>query len=46
VTATFYERMLGQGDGEGFYLYPATVGCYALQVDGPTFEDVIVITSS
>ena len=43
VSATFYERMLGEGDGEGFYVYPATAGCYALQVDGASFEDVIVI---
>ena len=46
VTATFYERMLGQGDADTLYLYPATAGCYALQVDGPSFEDVIVITAS
>src|ERR1700694_4265281 len=45
VTATFYERMLAQGDGEAFYLYPATAGCYGLQVDGSTFGDVIVITA-
>jgi hypothetical protein len=45
VTATFYERMLAQGDGDAFYLYPATAGCYGLQVDGSTFGDVIVITA-
>ena len=46
VSATFYERMLGEGDGEGFYVYPATAGCYALQVDGSSFEDVIVLSAA
>ena len=46
VTATFYERMLGQGDAGTLYLYPAGMGCYGLQVDGSSFEDVIVISAS
>jgi hypothetical protein len=46
VTATFYERMIEPGPQDVFYLYPATSGCYALQVDGPSFEDVIVIIAS
>jgi hypothetical protein len=45
VSATFYERMIDPGQGDAFYVYPATAGCYALQVDGASFEDVIVITA-
>lgn len=45
VSATFYERMIARGDADAFSLYPSTSGCYALQVDGPSFEDVIVITA-
>ena len=45
VTATFYERMIEPGPQGVFYLYPAAAGCYALQVDGPSFEEVIVITA-
>jgi hypothetical protein len=46
VSATFYQRVIDQGVGDAFYLYPATTGCYALQVDGPSFEDVIVIRAT
>jgi hypothetical protein len=35
--------MIEPGPQDVFYLYPATSGCYALQVDGPSFEDVIVL---
>jgi hypothetical protein len=35
-----------QGDADAFYVYPATTGCYAIQVDGPSFEDVIVISAT
>ena len=45
VGATFYERVIDSGAADAFYIYPATTGCYALQVDGPSFEDVIVITA-
>ena len=45
VSATFYERVIDSGAADAFYVYPATMGCYALQVDGPSFEDVIVITA-
>jgi hypothetical protein len=45
VSATFYERVIALGRGDAFYVYPATTGCYALQVDGTSFEDVIVITA-
>jgi hypothetical protein len=46
VSATFYQRVIDQGAGDAFYVYPETQGCYALQVDGPSFEDVIVIRAS
>jgi hypothetical protein len=45
VSATFYERVIAGGAEDAFYVYPATSGCYAIQVDGPSFEDVIVITA-
>jgi hypothetical protein len=35
-----------EGAADAFYVYPATTGCYALQVDGPSFEEIIVITAS
>jgi hypothetical protein len=45
VSATFYENVVDRGTNDAFYVYPATAGCYAMQVDGPSFEDVIVITA-
>jgi len=45
VIATFYERVIDSGAADAFYVFPATTGCYGLQVDGPSFEDVIVITA-
>jgi hypothetical protein len=45
VSATFYERVIDRGVEGAFYVYPATAGCYALQADGPSFEDVIVISA-
>src|SRR3984893_14699275 len=45
VSATFYERVIDLGTEDAFYVYPATTGCYALQVDGGSFEDVIVISA-
>jgi hypothetical protein len=45
VSATFYERVIDPGAQDAFYVYPATTGCYALQVDGASFEDVIVISA-
>jgi hypothetical protein len=45
VSATFYERVIDPGAADALYVYPATTGCYALQVDGASFEDVIVITA-
>jgi hypothetical protein len=46
VSATFYERVIDAGTEGVFYVYPATTGCYALQVDGGSFEDVIVISAA
>lgn len=45
VSASFYENVIDRGTSDAFYVYPATAGCYAMQVDGPSFEDVIVITA-
>lgn len=45
VSATFYEHVIDPGSQDTFSVYPATTGCYALQVDGPSFEDVIVISA-
>ena len=45
VSATFYERVIDPGSDDAFYVYPAMTGCYALQVDGPSFEDVLVISA-
>ena len=45
VSASFYENVVERGTNDAFYVYPATAGCYAMQVDGPSFEDVIVITA-
>jgi hypothetical protein len=45
VSASFYERVIDRGSQDAFYVYPATKGCYAIQVDGPSFEDVIVINA-
>ncbi len=46
VSATFYENVVARGTDDAFFVYPATAGCYALQVDSPSFEDVIVITAA
>jgi hypothetical protein len=45
VSATFYERVIGGGTEDALYFYPSSAGCYALQVDGTSFEDVIVISA-
>jgi hypothetical protein len=46
VSVTFYERVIDPGPENAFFVYPATAGCYALQVDGPSFEDVIVLAAA
>jgi hypothetical protein len=43
VTRTFYERIYGPGPTSGFYVYPSTKGCYAVQVDAAEFEETIII---
>ena len=45
VTAVFYDRVLRGGAADALYVYPSTRGCYAIQVDAATFEDVIVLTA-
>jgi hypothetical protein len=45
ASATFYERVIDLGTEDALYVYPSTTGCYALQVDGASFEDVIVISA-
>jgi len=46
VSDVFYDRVLHGPGGDAFYVYPSTKGCYAIQVDAPTFEDVIVVSAS
>jgi hypothetical protein len=41
----FYKAIVG-GTEDAFYLFPSTMGCYAVQVDGPNFQDIITITAS
>jgi hypothetical protein len=46
VSETFYTSVIVHGDADAFYVYPGTSGCYALQVDGPSFQEVIVISAT
>jgi hypothetical protein len=46
VSENFYTSVIVHADADAFYVYPATSGCYAIQVDGPSFEDVIVISAT
>lgn len=46
VSDFFYERVLQQTGGGALYVYPSTKGCYVLQADAATFEDVIVVTAT
>jgi len=46
VSETFYTSVIVHADADAFYIYPATSGCYALQVDGPSFQEVIVISAA
>src|SRR6267143_1893 len=43
VSETFYTSVIVHAEADAFYVYPATSGCYALQVDGPSFQEVIVV---
>ncbi|MDQ6884146.1 MAG: hypothetical protein M3077_07930 [Candidatus Dormibacteraeota bacterium] len=40
---TFYSKILSPGPEDGFYLYPSVAGCYAIQIDAPTFQETIVL---
>ena len=46
LSAIFYDRVLGGSSGDALYIYPSTKGCYAIQADGATFQDVVVINAS
>lgn len=43
VSAVFYDRAFEPAGGGALYVYPSTRGCYAIQVDGASFDDVIVV---
>ena len=45
LSTSFYRAVISRGTGDAFYIWPSTPGCYAMQVDGPTFEDVIILTA-
>ncbi len=45
VSDYFYDQALHPPGGDAFYVYPSSQGCYAIQVDAPTFEDVIVLAA-
>jgi hypothetical protein len=42
----FYLAVLDPGPDNALYVYPSTSGCYAIQVDAPSFEEVIVLQAS
>ena len=46
LSTGFYRAVVTPASGDAFYVWPATTGCYAIQVDGPTFEDVVVIRAT
>ena len=46
VSDIFYDRVLHESNGGALYVFPSTKDCYAIQVDAPTFEDVIVVTAN
>jgi hypothetical protein len=39
----FYQAVLDPGPDDALYVYPSTQGCYAVQVDAPSFEEVIIL---
>jgi hypothetical protein len=41
----FYRAVIGSSD-DGLYVYPSTKGCYAIQIDGSNFQDVLTISAS
>jgi len=46
VSDDFYDHVLQAAGGGALYVYPSTTGCYAIQVDATTYEDVIVVSAS
>jgi hypothetical protein len=46
VSDDFYDHVLQGAGGGALYVYPSTRGCYAIQVDASTYEDVIVVSAS
>jgi hypothetical protein len=42
----FYTTILDPGPDNALYVYPSTAGCYAIQVDAPSFSEVVVIKAS
>jgi len=46
VSDSFYDQTLHPPAGDALYVYPSSNGCYAIQVDAPTFEDVVVVAAS
>jgi hypothetical protein len=46
VSDIFYDRALHDSNGGALFVFPSTKGCYAMQVDAPTFEDVIVVSAA
>jgi hypothetical protein len=45
-SSAFYLAVLDPGPDNALYVYPSTPGCYAVQVDAPTFEEVIVVQAT
>jgi hypothetical protein len=45
-TWAFYTAVLDPGSSNALYVYPATRGCFAIQVDAPTFEELIILQAS
>jgi hypothetical protein len=41
----FYRAVLDPGPDNALNLYPSTQGCYAIQVDAPSFSEVIILTA-
>ena len=45
VSDYFYDGAFQPAGGGALYVFPSTTGCYAIQVDAPAFEDVIVLAA-
>jgi hypothetical protein len=43
VTAAFYQTIFDSGFENALFVFPSARGCYAIQVDGASFMDVIVL---